>query len=282
MILDSLISTDELVNHLNDPDWVVVDCRFDLANPGWGRTEYEREHIPGAVYAHLDDDLSGRRSQTTGRHPLPDPQSFIEMCSRLGITTNSQVVVYDTLGGAYASRLWWLLQDYAHSAAAVLDGGFQKWLVESKPRIGGVEHRPPTNFSGSPGQMPTITTREMESLLNRTDRIVIDARSPERFSGLVELIDPVAGHIPGAINRFHGLNLDKNNTFLSPEKLKEEFTTLLGGTPGEKAIVYCGSGVTSCHHILAMKIAGLPIPHLYAGSWSEWITDPQHPIVKDT
>jgi thiosulfate/3-mercaptopyruvate sulfurtransferase len=277
--MDTIISTKVLAQHLTDPDWVIVDCQFDLANPDWGYQEYLHAHIPGAAYAHLDRDLSGEKTVSTGRHPLPKPESFVKACSSWGIDDTKQVVVYDSMGGAYAARLWWLLHDYGHDNVAVLDGGWQKWLLEGRPVKIGEEKPKPSKFSGTPGMMPVISSTELKESLQDGQQVILDARSPERFAGLVEPIDPVAGHIPGAINRFHGINLGPENVFLPPDQLKKEYLQIFQNANPQKAIVYCGSGVTSCHLILAMKIAGLPSPRLYPGSWSEWIRDPHNPIV---
>jgi thiosulfate/3-mercaptopyruvate sulfurtransferase len=277
MISDTIISTGLLASHLNDPNWVIVDCRFDLAEPDWGGMEYQRAHIPGSIYAHLDKDLSGTRTPQTGRHPLPEPTEFRITCTRLGIDSKTQVIAYDSLGGAYAARLWWLLQDYGHKTVAVLDGGWQKWISEEQRIQPGVEQNEPKEFTGDPGHMPVVSTLELEEFVGKKHNILIDARSPERYAGIVEPIDPVAGHIPGAGNLFHGRNLNPDNTFLPPTELAQQYAAILKDYPSSKAIVYCGSGVTSCHHVLGMKIAGLQIPRLYAGSWSEWIRNPEHP-----
>jgi len=277
-VVQDLIQTDELEQLLNDSNLVIVDCRFDLFQTEWGREQYRESHIPGAFYAHLDEDLSGVRTPQTGRHPLPEPETFVKRLSTWGISPQSLVVVYDQNGGAYAARLWWMLRYWGHEAVCVLDGGWDKWVRENRR----VSAEVPSPSSGSPSLNPKsgwlISTEEMMAILGKNGWKIIDARAPQRYAGEEEPIDPVAGHIPGAINRFHGLNLKPDGTFLPPETLRDQFLRLLGETPTDHTVVYCGSGVTSCHHLLAMSIAGLEMARLYAGSWSEWIRDPKRPI----
>jgi thiosulfate/3-mercaptopyruvate sulfurtransferase len=273
-----IISAADLQARLSLPDWVVVDCRFDLSQPDWGFSDYLRGHIQGAVYAHLDYDLSGPRTPVTGRHPLPDPQAFRETMGRLGIDRSKQVIVYDTAGGSIAVRLVWLLKYYGHERVAVLDGGYLEWRNHLFPTEYGSHSNPSATFTGAPDPRMIVTTGEMLTLSAQKKIQMIDARAPERYRGEREPIDPVAGRIPGAVNRFYGLNLNRDGLFLPPDQLKSEFLELLGGTSPEKAVVYCGSGVTSPHHLLAMTLAGLPMARLYAGSWSEWIQDPDRPI----
>lgn len=278
MAFESIISCRELFNNLDDVNLVIVDCRFDLAAPDWGFEEYEQLHVPRAVYAHLDSDFSGRKTPQTGRHPLPEPGGFHRAMSRLGISNDTQVIVYDATSGSYAARLWFMLKYYGHSAVAVLDGGFPVWYKDGFPIESGINTNPAGNFSGSPHPGMIVTTTEMENIYTKPDWLVIDARSAERYHGEQEVIDPIAGHIPNAVNRFHGLNVDSNGLFHSSQELKNEFSDLTKGYDPEKTVVYCGSGVTSCHHLVAMSHAGLPLPKLYVGSWSEWIRDPKHPI----
>jgi thiosulfate/3-mercaptopyruvate sulfurtransferase len=274
----TIISAQELASHLGAPDWAVVDCRFDLKQPDWGYENYQQYHIPGAVYAHLDRDLSAPITSETGRHPLPDPEEMARRLGNWGIDNRTQVVVYDTSGSAYAARLWWQLRFLGHEQVAVLDGGFQHWQQAGLPLSTGIETRPPAVFIPHPNWQMVAATGEIVAVGSNPDYCLIDARSPERYRGEQEPIDPVAGHIPGAVNRFHGANLDKEGTFLPPTALREQFQQLIDSTPPQHVIVYCGSGVTSCHHILAMEIAGFPPARLYAGSWSEWIRDRKRPI----
>lgn len=273
----TIISTEELATHLHDPAWAIIDCRFDLAKPDWGAGSYAEAHIPGAVYAHLNRDLSAPVTDQTGRHPLPEVDTLVMTLGNWGIGNNTQVVAYDTTGGSYAGRLWWLLRFLGHNAVAVLDGGFPKWQKEGRPVTGGVEHRTPSHFTGKPDWSLATSADEVEQIRLDPGYRLIDARAPERFRGEVEPIDPVAGHIPGAVNRFHALNLSPDGTFLPPEILRAQFEDLLQGISPENAVVYCGSGVTSIHHLIAMQIAGLPGARLYPGSWSEWIVDRKRP-----
>lgn len=279
-LFTTLVTTQQLLDGLHDPNWIIVDCRFDLPVPEWGLTEYRKAHIPGAIYAHLNRDLSGVVTPATGRHPLPSPEEFSTKLSQMGISNSSQVIVYDASGGSYAARLWWMLKWLGHERVAVLDGGFQKWINEGLPVQDGIERKPPTNFSGSPQPGQIANIQEIELIIEEPEGskfLLIDARSPVRFRGEREPVDSVPGHIPGAINRFHGDNLGPDGTFLSAQDLKTQFEALLHGISPENAIVYCGSGVTSCHDLLAMQLAGLPGARLYPGSWSEWIRDPSHP-----
>ncbi len=279
MIFTDLISTAQLAE-LRQPDWVIVDCRFDLADPGCGFKNYQEGHLPDAIYAHLDNDLSGKTTPQTGRHPLPDPEVFARKLTSWGIQSDNQVVVYDVTGGSFAARLWWMLRYYGHFQVALLDGGYPEWLHEGKPIQTGI-YRPspaPTPF------IPAIQT-QMVASIDKVDRIrqdpaylLVDARAPLRFSGETEPIDPVAGHIPGALNRFHAMNLRPEGIFKPRANLQEEYARLLEGIPPENVVVYCGSGVTSCHHLVAMELAGLRGARLYPGSWSEWIRDPSRPI----
>lgn len=275
-----IIRAIDLEARLNQPDLVIVDCRFDLSQPDWGFSDYLRSHIQGAVFAHLDYDLSGPRTALNGRHPLPDPQAFRDTASRLGIDRSKQVVVYDTSGGAMAARLWWLLKYYGFDRVAMLDGGYYEWRNHLFPTESGSRANKTTVFTGAPDPRMIVTTGEMQTISAKKSITIIDARSPERYRGERELIDPVAGHIPGAVNRFHELNLGRDGLFRPADDLKQEFLDLLGNTPPDKAVVYCGSGVTSAHHLVAMSLAGMPLARLYAGSWSEWIRDPDRPIAR--
>ncbi|RPJ39355.1 MAG: sulfurtransferase, partial [Chloroflexi bacterium] len=223
----TIISTADLSTHIGNPGWVVVDCRFDLAKPDWGFSSYQEAHIPGAIYAHLDRDLSGPVSPQTGRHPLPDVAEMARRLGGWGIANNTQVVVYDTTGGAYAVRLWWLLRFLGHTSAAVLDGGFQKWQLEDRPTNPGVEFRSLARFTTHPDWSMVVDAGDVERIRQDPAYRLVDARAAERFSGEREPIDPVAGRIPGALNRFHGLNLSPEGLFLPPDTLKQQFTELV-------------------------------------------------------
>jgi thiosulfate/3-mercaptopyruvate sulfurtransferase len=275
-----LIETTELSAHLQDPTWAVIDCRFDLTKPDWGFADYQNGHIPGAVYAHLDHDLAGQITSQTGRHPLPSLEEMAARFSSWGIGPDTQVVIYDTTGGSFAGRLWWMLRFCGHQRVALLNGGLRGWLATGLPLTNGIEQHTPAVFISKPDYSMMASITDVERYRQDPAYKLIDARAAERFRGELEPIDPVAGHIPGAINRFHGRNLGPEGTFLPISELMNEFTTLLGDTPAERTIVYCGSGVTSCHHIIAMELAGRKGVKLYPGSWSEWIRDPDRPVAK--
>ena len=274
----TLVSTNELAAHLDT--WFVVDCRFDLQNDSWGREQYRARHIPGAVYASLNDDLAGERTGTNGRHPVPDIDRLAATFGRFGIDRSTQVVVYDQDTGLFASRCWWSLRYLGHEAVAVLDGGWAKWVREGRPVRAGEETRPPAVFTPDP--RPHLRAAVDEVLSTYVDRrvLLVDARGPDRFEGQVEPLDRVAGHIPGAINHFYRWNLADDGTMLPPEALREKFRSLLSGRPAEQVVMYCGSGVSACHNLLAMEHAGLPGARVYSGSWSEWSSDPSRPVEK--
>jgi thiosulfate/3-mercaptopyruvate sulfurtransferase len=273
----TIVSTVQLFEHLTDENWVIIDCRHDLARPDWGQNEYRSEHIPGAVFAHLDRDFSSPITPQTGRHPLPQISQIAERLGAWGIGADTQVVVYDASGGAYASRMWWQLRFLGHAQVALLNCGYTQWKKDGYPTTAEIIQPAPRIFNPQPQDQMLIDAAGVKQFLGNPAFLLIDARAPERFRGEKEPIDPVAGHIPGAVNRFHALNLGADGRFLPAEVLREQFITLLGNIPVEQAIVYCGSGVTSCHHLLAMEIAGLPGARLYAGSWSEWIRNPDNP-----
>jgi thiosulfate/3-mercaptopyruvate sulfurtransferase len=272
----TLLSPSELSPHLADSAWLVVDCRFSLANPGLGRQSYLQAHIPRAVYAHLDDDLSGPKIPgVTGRHPLPSSEAAAQMFSRLGINPGMQVVAYDDMGGALAAaRLWWMLRWLGHNTVAILDGGWQRWQAEGYPTQGGNETREPGEFI--PRERPEQVTTAQDILAIRHDpnHCLLDARSAERYRGENETIDPVAGHIPGAVSAPFSENLTAAGIFRPAEQLRAHYQALLDNVPAQNAVCYCGSGVSAAHDILAIVHAGLGEARLYAGSWSEWITDP--------
>ena len=276
MAYTTLVSTGTLAAHIGE--WVVVDCRFDLANDAWGREQYAAAHVPGAVYASLNDDLSGPRTGTNGRHPLPADEALVATIERLGIGNGTQVVAYDQDAGAWASRLWWLLRYAGLASVAVLDGGFAKWTAEGRPVRPGRENRPRAVFRASFQRQMHATLDEVAR--RRTDgrTLLVDARAPERFEGRSETIDKAAGHIPGARNRFFRDNLAADGTLLGADALRAVFAGVLGGRPPAEAVMYCGSGVTACHNLLAMAHAGLDGSPLYSGSWSEWSSDPSRPI----
>jgi thiosulfate/3-mercaptopyruvate sulfurtransferase len=272
-VIKTLIDAPSLHARLNDPALVIVDTRFNLFNVDEGRAAYASAHIPGAVYAHLDDDLSGPPLTDCGRHPLPSPEALEALFSRFGIDSASRVVAYDQRDGVTAARLWWMLRYMGHEAVAVLDGGWKAWTAAGYPSVGGEERRAPAEFHGTPRREWLVTVDQIPAA-----GLLVDARDPRRYRGEQEPLDPVAGHIPGAVNRFHGENLDAEGRFRPPEELASGISALLAGTPVDQAVFYCGSGVTACHDLLAARHAGLGDGRLYAGSWSEWCSDPQRPV----
>ncbi len=273
----TLIDAATLAASLTSPNIAIIDCRFDLADPGWGERIYESGHIPGAVYAHLDRDLSGAKTGANGRHPLPPLDALRATLGRLGIDDRTQVIVYDQDTGMYASRLWWLLRWMGHHAVAVLDGGYAAWTADQRPVSSGLETVVPRVFSGEPHAGLIADASELLALAASPTAQLVDARAPERYRGEVEPIDPVAGHIPGAVNHFFQRNLDQGR-FRSPAALREAFATSLGDVAPSQVVCYCGSGVTACHNLLALEHAGLHGARLYPGSWSEWVADPSRPV----
>jgi thiosulfate/3-mercaptopyruvate sulfurtransferase len=272
----AVISPAELASLLRDARLCLVDCRASLQNPAAGCEAYTRAHLPRARFADLLEDLSGPIVPgQTGRHPLPELDKFVAKLRRWGVGMASQVVVYDDAGGAFAARLWWMLRWLGHDDVAVLDGGFSAWVAEGRAVTADFPTVAYGNFMPQPRPQLLITAAEL-STPQSVARKLFDARAPERFRGDVEPIDPVAGHIPGAVNLPFAENL-KDGRFRSPAELRERFAQALDGTAPEDAVVYCGSGVTAAHEVLAFAHAGLPLPRLYAGSWSEWITDPARP-----
>jgi thiosulfate/3-mercaptopyruvate sulfurtransferase len=278
-MFDTLASCTELAAHLDDPDWIVFDCRHDLADTGAGRRAYAQSHVPGARFMHLDDDLSGVKTGTNGRHPLPDPGKFCARLAALGLREGMQAVAYDAAGGCFAARLWWMLRWVGHARVAVLDGGWNTWIDSKFP----VTAHSPATVTSVYGSAARDTTVDATFLLNRLDQshdLIIDARSADRFRGENETLDPVGGHIPGATNRFFKLNLAADGRFKPAADLRNEFERLLDGAAAQSVVHQCGSGVTACHNLLAMEIAGLAGSRLYPGSWSEWCSDPRRPVAR--
>jgi thiosulfate/3-mercaptopyruvate sulfurtransferase len=295
----TLITPRQLAARIEERDLAVIDCRFDLARPQWGREAYASARIPHAQYAHLDHDLSGKVTPTTGRHPLPPHDEFAARLGQWGIDAQVQVVAYDQGSGAYAARLWWLLRWLGHTRVAVLDGGLMAWQEEKLPldtaplsdsgadsRTRAQRERPPRRFEPRPDPEMVVSTGELEEIIGSgqlasADLVLVDARSADRFAGRNETIDPVAGHVPDARNHPFTDNVDTAGRFLDRGTLRERFAKTLEGVPPDAAICMCGSGVTACHDLLAMEVAGLKGARLYAGSWSEWIRDPKRPITND-
>jgi thiosulfate/3-mercaptopyruvate sulfurtransferase len=276
---DLLVSAEQVIAHLGDPDWRIFDCRHDLQNTEYGAQAYVKGHIPGALFLHLDRDLSGEKNGRNGRHPLPDPGAFAAKMSACGVGPDTQVVAYDNEAGVFAARLWWTLRWLGHPKVALLDGGLAAWRRAKQPLVAEVPHFPPARFEPRPHGEMLVYANDVMEVLGSPAVLLLDARSPERFSGEQETIDPVGGHIPGAVNRFYFDNLDDAGCYFKPsEELRAEYDQLLAGRNAEVVIQQCGSGVTACHNILAMELAGLSGSKLYAGSWSEWCTDPSRPI----
>lgn len=277
MKFTTLVTTEQLAQHINDPQWVVFDCRFTLTNTEAGRNAYELAHIPGARYVHLNDDLSGEITTDSGRHPLPDPSILAEKLGNWGVDNDKQVVVYDDSFGAMAVRMWWILRWLGHDNVALLDGGLPVWIREKRETTAQLPIISPTQFLANPNRDMWVDSAQVASALQSGTKL-IDARSEERFLGLMEPLDKVAGHIPGAINLPFDDNLDLGGTLLPADELQELYVPLLDGMPSDKVIHMCGSGVTACHNLLALEIAGMPGGKLFVGSWSEWITDPARPV----
>ncbi len=270
---ETIIDAPSLHKVLSDPALIVIDARFNLMDVDEGRTAYLEAHIPGAAYVHLDDDLSGPPLTDRGRHPLPSPESLAALFSRLGVGPASQVVAYDQRDGMVAARLWWLLRYMGHDAAAVLDGGFKAWTTAGYPTVSGSEARAAAIFRGEPRRDWLVTVDQIPAVHR-----LVDARDPRRYRGEHEPLDAVAGHIPGAVNHFYGDNLDDEGRFLPPEALARRFADTLAGARAQDTVYYCGSGVTACHDLLAACHAGLGPGRLYAGSWSEWCSEPERPV----
>lgn len=277
----TLVPVETVEQHLDDRGWLVFDCRFQLDDPAWGEQEYRRSHLPGAVYAHLDRDLAAPRRADTGRHPLPDPDAFARWLGRCGVGAGTQVVAYDQAGGAFAARLWWLLRWLGHSAGAVMDGGWAAWSAAGFPVTDAPAQPSPAAFEARARDELWLTSDQLERALHDRRARIIDARGAARFRGESEPIDPVAGHLPGAVNLPFTENLDEQGRFLDAAALKQRFESAIADAPDTTVVHMCGSGVTACHNLLAMEAAGLTGSKLYAGSWSEWITDPRRAVVRE-
>jgi thiosulfate/3-mercaptopyruvate sulfurtransferase len=278
MAFMTLISTDVLAAHLDDPSFAIVDCRYKLDDETWGEHEYVARHIPRATYAHLGHDLAGPKSGTNGRHPLPDVRALAQIFGRLGIDNETQVVAYDQDSGMYASRLWWMLRWLGHDAVAVLDGGFAEWTAEHRPTASGEERVRPREFAPAVRRDAAVDAGRVAALASDRAWHLVDARAPERFRGETEPIDKTPGHIPGAANHFYQWNLNERGTFRAPDELRAKLRESIGDVPPDHIICYCGSGVTACHNLLALEHAGLKGAKLYPGSWSEWSADPSRPV----
>ena len=280
MEFHTLISVDSLQKLLGEPRLAVVDCRFDLMNPGAGRQAYLEAHIPGARYADLNQDLSAPVGPGTGRHPLPAPDAFAAWLGAAGIGNGTQVVAYDDANGSIAARLWWMLRWVGHAAVAVLDGGFKAWTARGGALQSGSAGFRAEKFVPRVHADTVLSTAEVERALRDPAALLVDARAQERYAGTTEPIDPVAGHIPGAVNHPFTANLDAAGHFLHGDEIKRRWQERLSGRQPRQLIAMCGSGVTACHNLLSLEVAGLTGAKLYAGSWSEWIRDPRRPVAR--
>ncbi|CDY76062.1 Thiosulfate sulfurtransferase, rhodanese [Caballeronia glathei] len=257
---------------------LIFDCRFDLAAPGAGEAAYATGHLPGAHYLHLDRDLSGVKTGTNGRHPLPDRAALVATLAGFGLNEGQQVIAYDAQDGMYAARLWWLLRWLGHDSVALLDGGLLAWEAAGQPLDTQVPAKAPGNFKAGKPLAVTVDVQAVERNLTTRDHLLIDARAADRYRGENETIDPVGGHIPGALNHYFKDNLAADGRFKSAHDLREVFGAAIGGTAPDRVVLQCGSGVTACHNALAMEIAGLHGAALYPGSWSEWCANPSRPV----
>ena len=276
----TLISSAELAAQLDNPQWVILDCRHDLMNPAFGRNAYAEAHIAGARFISIDDlaDHAATVAGGRGRHPLPTPAALAAAFSRLGIDATKQVVAYDSAAGSYAARAWWCLRWLGHQAVAVLDGGLPQWQAEGRSLTATSPAWQAAAFQAHARDALKVETATVLARIGAPGACVVDARAPERYNGSTEPMDPVAGHIPGARNRFWKHNIDADGRFKNAAQLDSEWRTLLGQLSPAQLMHQCGSGVTACHNLLAMEIAGLSGGTLYPGSWSEWCADPARPV----
>ena len=275
----TLIDVDTLADRIADPKWRVVDCRHDLGNPEFGASAYADAHLPEAAFMHVDRDLSGPMTGRNGRHPLPDPDQLAKRLGEIGIDRDTQVVAYDDGAGMYAARLWWSLRWLGHDRVAVLNGGFRAWCDRGLPLSVELPKAVSCRFVRGQGDVP-VTVEEIEARLGQPGWLLVDARGPDRFRGQNETLDPVGGHIPGAVNHFFRDNLDEQGLFRPADDLRVRLLAVLNGHAPDTVVHQCGSGVTACHNLLAMEYAGLHGSRLYAGSWSEWCADPSRPIAR--
>ena len=281
MSYTTLVSASVLATNLDYPNWRIFDCRFSLTDVTAGHRAYRQGHIPGAVYADLNQDLSAPVKSYTGRHPLPDFKLLVKKLGDWGVNNRSQIVVYDDANGAFAGRMWWLLRCMGHTDVALLDGGIRAWQAQGYAVTTTLPQVAASQFRAYLDPKQWLSAAEVEDGLASRNIKLIDARTPERYAGQQEPIDPVAGHVPKALNRPFQHNLDKNGLFRPAEQLRRQFNELITAWPAEQVVHMCGSGVTACHNLLAMEHAGLTGSKLYAGSWSEWITDKNRPVAKN-
>ena len=279
MSYTTLVDVATLQAHLDDPNWLVVDVRHQLSDTAYGERVYAEAHVPGAVFLHCDRDLSGAMTGCNGRHPLPDPEKLAQRLGEIGIGATTQVVVYDDAQGMIAGRLWWLLRWLGHDAVALLDGGLQAWQAAAGAMTELVPILEPRAFVARAQDLKVNADYVLERI-ETPHMHLVDARGPDRFRGENETIDPVGGHIPGAVNRFFKDNLLPDGRFKPAAQLRAEWLAVLAGSTPDQVIHQCGSGVSACLNMVAMEIAGLPGSRLYAGSWSEWCADPGRPVAR--
>lgn len=275
---DTLIDVESLARLIGNPHVALIDCRFDLADPRAGERAFLAAHIPGARHAHLNRDLAAPPTAHTGRHPLPPPEAFAARLGLLDIGNDTQVIAYDEANGSFAARAWWMLRWLGHSPVAVLAGGFKAWVAVGGALQSGEAVPGSRQFAPRVDSQAVLSTEQVSTALQDPQRLLVDARAPERYAGAVEPLDPVAGHVPGAVNYPFTDNLAADGYFLPAAELRRRWEARLAGTSPENVIAMCGSGVTACHNLLSLEVAGLPGAKLYAGSWSEWIRDPERPV----
>lgn len=280
MPLAQLIECEQLATQLNNNNLIIFDCRFALDNPNYGQQAYQKAHIPNAIYLDLDKDLSSPVIKgKTSRHPLPNFQTLVERLAQCGLNNDCTVIIYDDGSTPFASKLWWtLIWLGKKDNIFLLNGGFTAWQKAGLPTTGEIPATKQGNFNGRPDNSLVITAKALEEQLNDNQLTLLDARALPRFRGEIEPLDTAAGHIPGASCADFSANLNAEGYFLPPEALKKRFEALINKKPIDKVIAYCGSGVSACHNLFALCLAGYPLMPLYAGSWSEWITDPKRPI----
>ena len=280
MSYKTIINAKDLIKNINNQDFIIFDCRCDISDSSYGIEAYNEGHIENSIFIDIDNDLAGEKTVNTGRHPLPDSQLLSEKLSQWGMANNKQAVIYDDAGGAFAGRMWWILKWLGHENVAVLDGALGAWMSSGGKLTSKATIFERAMFVPKINDQLHVSIKDVEEAQYKMGKLIIDARSKERYLGIKDMVDPIAGHIPGAISHPLGQNLDKNGHFKSPEELRHNFNKIIGDSASSDIISMCGSGITACHNILALEISGIKNVSLYVGSWSEWITDKSRPIAK--
>ena len=280
MIYKTVISVNDLKNNIKNKDFLIFDSRCDIKDSGYGIDSYTEGHIENAIFIDVDTDLASEKRPGTGRHPLPDVDTFSNKLCHWGMSNNKQVVVYDDAGGAFAGRLWWMLKWLGHEAVAVLDGGLNSWVKYGNKLVTTPTVFEKSYFEPNIQENMIAAVKDVEEAQFNMNTILLDARSKERYEGLNDPVDPIAGHVPGAISHPLSTNLDRTGKFRTKEDLKHNFSKIANDMNDREIISMCGSGITACHNILALEISGIKGVPLYVGSWSEWITDKSRPIAK--